>query len=228
MTALPRYADRLKQITYGGNDGIVTTFAIVAGFAGAEATGAGQIGALAVLVFGLANLFADATSMGLGELLSARAARDVITRRRHALARDPSRQHAALTAHFEGRGLSSLDASTMASLAAKSPDLLADLTLNQIDGFEDPGQGALWPRALITFLSFVVFGAIPLLPYLLGLPATIQTPAALGATFGALTLLGLLRHHATRAGLIRCVGETLLLGGICALVAYGVGLAVAG
>lgn len=176
MTTLPRYADRLKQITYGGNDGIVTTFAIVAGFAGAEATVAGQIGALAVLVFGLANLFADATSMGLGELLSARAARDVITRRRHALARDPSRQHSALTTHFEGRGLSSLDASTMASLAAKSPDLLADLTLNQIDGFEDPGQGALWPRALITFLSFVVFGAIPLLPYLLGLPTTIQTP----------------------------------------------------
>ena len=32
-----RVQDFVKQIVYGGNDGIVTTFAIVAGFAGAQA-----------------------------------------------------------------------------------------------------------------------------------------------------------------------------------------------
>ena len=55
----------LGEIVYGGNDGIVTTFAIVAGFAGASMheTGA-AIGGVAVLLFGLANLFADATAMG--------------------------------------------------------------------------------------------------------------------------------------------------------------------
>ena len=65
----------LKQIVYGGNDGIVTTFAIVAGFAGAQSEGTAQIGAIAVLLFGLANLFADAVSMGLGEFLSTRSKR---------------------------------------------------------------------------------------------------------------------------------------------------------
>ncbi|WP_439103659.1 VIT1/CCC1 transporter family protein, partial [Celeribacter marinus] len=100
MTLLTRFTDHLKQIVYGGNDGIVTTFAIVAGFAGAESQGAAQIGALAVLLFGLANLFADATSMGLGEFLSARAARDMIKRRRATLARDPASQVDALTAHL--------------------------------------------------------------------------------------------------------------------------------
>ena len=44
--ALGRAQEYLKQITYGGNDGIVTTFAIVAGFAGASAEGAGAVGAL--------------------------------------------------------------------------------------------------------------------------------------------------------------------------------------
>jgi len=67
----------LKQIIYGGNDGIVTTFAIVAGFAGAGAEGAAQIGGIAVLLFGVANLLADATAMGLGEFLSARSEQDV-------------------------------------------------------------------------------------------------------------------------------------------------------
>ncbi len=88
----------------------------------------------------------------------------MIKRRRATLARDPSAQVDALAAHLKSRGLSSLDATTMASLTARSPDLMAELTLSQVDGIEDPGQGPLWPRALVTFVAFVVFGAIPLLP----------------------------------------------------------------
>ena len=79
---LNRTQEFLKQIVYGGNDGIVTTFAIVAGFAGAQADGVAQIGGVAVLVFGLANLFADAVSMGLGEYLSARSQHDLYRSRR--------------------------------------------------------------------------------------------------------------------------------------------------
>ena len=80
---LGRTQEFLKPIVYGGNDGIVTTFAIVAGFAGASAEGAAQVGGLAVIVFGLANLFADAVSMGLGEFLSARSERDLYVAKRN-------------------------------------------------------------------------------------------------------------------------------------------------
>ena len=65
-----RLQEHLKQIVYGGNDGIVTTFSVVAGFAGYGAEGAATVGGIAVLLFGLANLFADGTAMGLGEYLS--------------------------------------------------------------------------------------------------------------------------------------------------------------
>ncbi|WP_417277687.1 VIT1/CCC1 transporter family protein [Celeribacter sp.] len=228
MFARSPLTDHLKQIVYGGNDGIVTTFAIVAGFAGANAEGTGEIAALAVLVFGLANLFADATSMGLGEFLSARAARDMTKLRHRQLRQNPSAQIDALTRHLQSHGLSTLDATTMAALAAKSPGLMAEMTLSQVEGLEDPGQGLLWPRALITFLSFVAFGVIPILPYLLGLPLGIRFGSAVAAAAVALTLLGVLRHVATRAGLVRAVSETVLVGGVCALVAYGVGLVVAG
>ncbi|SFI86075.1 VIT1/CCC1 transporter family protein [Celeribacter neptunius] len=228
MQALSRYKDYLKQIVYGGNDGIVTTFAVVAGFAGADATGLDKVGTLAVLIFGLANLFADATSMGLGEFLSARAARDMIRHRHRQLHRDPSLQVRGLTEHLKEHGLSTLDATTMASLAAQSPGLMAEMTLSQVEGIEDPGQGALWPRALITFISFVSFGTLPLLPYLFSTPGPNQIYYASTATFVALVLLGLLRHVATRAGLGRALGETVLVGSLCAFVAYGVGLLVAG
>jgi hypothetical protein len=47
-----RIQEFLKQIVYGGNDGIVTTFAVVAGFAGYGAQNdTAAIGGIAVLLF---------------------------------------------------------------------------------------------------------------------------------------------------------------------------------
>ncbi len=65
----------LKDIVYGGVDGIVTTFAVVAGFSGAALSDSAtiQLTSVVMLLFGLANLFADAISMGLGNFLSIRS-----------------------------------------------------------------------------------------------------------------------------------------------------------
>ena len=60
----------LPEIIYGANDGIVTTFAVVAGVAGASLNPA------IVLVLGAANLFADGFSMGMSNFLSRRSEAD--------------------------------------------------------------------------------------------------------------------------------------------------------
>lgn len=57
----------LRDLVYGANDGIITTFAVVAGVAG------GSLSQAAVLVVGAANLAADGVAMGVGNLLSIRA-----------------------------------------------------------------------------------------------------------------------------------------------------------
>jgi VIT1/CCC1 family predicted Fe2+/Mn2+ transporter len=88
MTALPRESVHcepvggrdiaqhyMRDLVYGANDGIITTFAVVAGVAG------GALSSRAVLIVGAANLIADGLSMGVGNYLgirsheSARAAR---------------------------------------------------------------------------------------------------------------------------------------------------------
>src|SRR3989304_10392328 len=66
----------LKEIVYGASDGIVTTFAVVAGFTGAQ-SGINQFPVIIVLIFGFANLLADAFSMGMGNVLSIFADKDV-------------------------------------------------------------------------------------------------------------------------------------------------------
>jgi VIT1/CCC1 family predicted Fe2+/Mn2+ transporter len=60
-----------KDLVYGATDGIITTFAVVAGVAG------GSLSQAAVLVIGFANLAADGLSMAAGNFLSIRANENV-------------------------------------------------------------------------------------------------------------------------------------------------------
>jgi VIT1/CCC1 family predicted Fe2+/Mn2+ transporter len=54
----------IRDLIYGANDGVITTFAVVAGVTG------GALSARAVLIVGVANLLADGLSMGVGNYLS--------------------------------------------------------------------------------------------------------------------------------------------------------------
>ena len=62
----------VRELVYGANDGIVTTFAVVAGVAG------GGLSVRVVLVIGAANLFADGLSMAAGNYLAIRSHESVL------------------------------------------------------------------------------------------------------------------------------------------------------
>jgi VIT1/CCC1 family predicted Fe2+/Mn2+ transporter len=57
----------IRDLVYGANDGVMTTFAVVAGVTG------GTLAPVTVLVLGVANLVADGLSMGVGNYLSIRS-----------------------------------------------------------------------------------------------------------------------------------------------------------
>ena len=63
----------LHDLVYGANDGIITTFAIVAGVSGAA------LPARTVLILGFANLVADGFSMGASNVLAIRSGQDIRT-----------------------------------------------------------------------------------------------------------------------------------------------------
>lgn len=67
----------LAEFVYGGLDGAITTFAIVAG-----AMGAG-LGATIILVLGFANLFADGFSMAASNYLSTKSERELAGKHKH-------------------------------------------------------------------------------------------------------------------------------------------------
>jgi len=65
-----KYEKHIPEFVYGGIDGSVTTFAVVAASAGAE------LGAGIVLILGISNMFADGFAMGVGSFLSSKAEAD--------------------------------------------------------------------------------------------------------------------------------------------------------
>ncbi len=226
-----RLQEYLKQIVYGGNDGIVTTFAVVAGFAGFGAEGAATIGGIAVLLFGLANLFADATAMGLGEFLSSRSEQDVYRATRekelHEIKTNTEFEKAEVVEILTARGMGREDAQDIASTMSRNPEFMADFMMQYEIGMADPTDDGPAARGLMTFVSFIFFGSAPLLPYFFMDPVPATFTISILATFSALIALGSLRWHVTNETLARCVGETVLVGGICAAVAYLVGAAFA-
>jgi VIT1/CCC1 family predicted Fe2+/Mn2+ transporter len=57
----------IRDLVYGANDGLITTFAVVAGVTG------GGLSPRAMLIIGAANLLADGLSMGVGNYLGIRS-----------------------------------------------------------------------------------------------------------------------------------------------------------
>jgi VIT1/CCC1 family predicted Fe2+/Mn2+ transporter len=60
----------IKSAVYGGLDGTITTFAVVAGSAGASLSSG------VVIILGFANLIGDGLSMAIGDYLSTKSERE--------------------------------------------------------------------------------------------------------------------------------------------------------
>ena len=221
-------SEYLREIVYGGNDGIVTTFAVVAGFAGAQRDPTGSaVPVISVLLFGLANLFADGLSMGLGSFLSLRADQDVYKnakiKEHHEIVHQPGNEYEETLEILRRRGFTVADARTIASIYRKNPPYWTEFMMKDELEMTSPEKEKPLFVALFTFFSFVTFGAIPLLPFIF-LAATVNHfPISVLCTAGALLLLGILRASVTQRAAIRGIVETLLVGGISAGAAYVVG-----
>ena len=81
----------IRELIYGANDGIITTFAVVAGVAG------GGLSLRVVLIIGAANLLADGLSMAVGNYLSIRSHESVLETQELPEEEAFPRRHAAAT-----------------------------------------------------------------------------------------------------------------------------------
>lgn len=223
---MKKFSHLIPEVVYGGNDGIITTFAIVASFLGtggeidfAKATG------LVVIVFGLANLFADAVSMGLGNYLSERSGEDnhqnLINHITSELSSNKNNESYIEKTVQVLKERKEADDKIEQNLRffQSNPQIWADFIL--LHELDDDIKSHPAAKGLTTALSFIVFGSIPLLPFILNLGN--NGLVSIFFTFLALLFLGIVRWLVTKGNFLKVIIEILLVGSLAAAIAYLIG-----
>ncbi len=216
----------IHDIVYGGHDGIVTTFAVVAGTAGADlSTGI-------VIILGIANLLADAVSMGAGSFLSNRSERDQYHRlykeEMREIAHDPEIEREEIREVYAAKGFKGKDLEHVVDVITSDKKRWAREMMLEEHGMLEAGGEKAFQHGLATFVGFMIFGAVPLLPYLFGAQPGSSFPLAIGGTAIALVFLGITRSYVTRERIFRGIIEIVIIGAVTASIAYGVGVALKG
>jgi vacuolar iron transporter family protein len=231
-------SEYIKSIVFGGLDGIITTFAIVAAVAGAS------LRVEVVLMMGFANLIADGISMGLGDYLSTKAEHDNIRQERAREAWEVENyeegERREMINEYVELGFEKEDATTIIDTYLKKDkdgnlkyknqfiDHMMIVELGQ--QVPDPDENPMWD-GLITFTSFVFFGSVPMWFYVAFYAggyhdAGGQFGIACAATALTMFLLGFTKARIVRATCCVSVTQGLLMmlnGSLAAGSAYLIG-----
>lgn len=214
----------LPEFVYGGIDGCVTTFAVVAG-----ATGAG-LSSNIILILGLANLFADGLSMSFGSYLSASTQRDNYIKHRKVeeweVDNIPESEREEVMEIYRAKGFEGKLLEDVVSVITADKDRwVHEMMKNELNLIEEPHSPLR--KGVTTFISFLSVGLVPMLVYL------IDSIVSLGGidkffiasvfTFIAFVIIGYLKSQVNGISKFRGIGETVLLGCMAAIVAYFTG-----
>jgi len=177
----------------------------------------------------LANLFADAASMGLGNFLSVRSEQDLYRqakkREREELRQSPDMEFAETVTLLVAKGFSSDDATTLANIYKHNEDYWLDFMMVNEHEMPDPTGDNPVLTGLATFFSFMIFGTIPLLPFIFGENGSAYSAFLLSVlgTFLALVTLGLMKWRVIGTNFWASLGEVVIVGSVAAVLAFAVG-----
>ena len=212
----------IGDIIYGASDGIVTTFAIVAG-----ATGA-LLSPTIILILGIANLLADGFSMAAGNYLGAKSEIEYFRKEKQRetweVEHVPDAEREEVRQIFRRKGLASHMADKLTEIITSNKKVWVDIMTEEL-GILPAENVSPWKSAFATFLSFLVAGSMPLMFFIFSYTTMIENVFALSAITTAVSLfvVGVLRVKITKTNWIKSGIEMLLIGGIAATVAYVIG-----
>lgn len=155
----------LRDWIYGGIDGAVTTFAVVAGVAGAD------LSVSIILILGFANLVADGFSMAAGNYSGTKAERDdaarVLAMERRHIRELPEGEREEVRQIFAAKGFEGDDLKSAVEVITANEERWARTMVVEEHGLA-PVERSPWVASAATFSAFLICGLVPLLPYLFG------------------------------------------------------------
>jgi vacuolar iron transporter family protein len=225
----PPRQTHLRDFIYGAIDGTVTTFAVVAGVAGAN------LSPTIVIILGVANLIADGFSMGISNYLGTRAEHQLRDKVRAEEERHihlyPEGEREEIRQIYARKGFEGEQLEQVVEVITADRERWVNTMLQDEHGLSLQGGNPLIAGS-VTFAAFLLAGVLPLVSFL----ANWMWPELIAEPFHVSVWLTLLAFFAIGAAKSRYVSqswfrggsETLMIGGVAALLAYSIGAALQG
>lgn len=213
----------LREFVYGGIDGAVTTFAVVAGAVGAN------LDASIIIILGFANLLADGFSMSVGAYLSSKSEKENYNKHKNIeyweVDNIPEKERQEIVEIYTAKGFEGELLEKVVDVIVSDRDrwvneMMKD-ELNMIKETKSP-----FKIGLATLISFIFIGFIPLMVYVYDffnetvIDLFFWTSLFTGVAF---IVIGWLKSYVNQTNVFKSVLETLALGFVAASVAYFVG-----
>jgi VIT1/CCC1 family predicted Fe2+/Mn2+ transporter len=220
---LSKFQDYLGEIVYGGIDGCVTTFAVVAG-----AVGAG-LNSSVIIILGFANLLADGFAMSVGAYLSTKSEKANYDKHKQLeyweVDHLPDVERQEVKEIYQKKGFEGELLEQVVDVLTSDKDRWVDVMMKEeLEMAEE--KRSPFKIGLATYVSFIVVGLIPLAIYVVdminGWPDRLFLWSCLFTSLG-FVFIGFLKSYVTESNKLKSVAETLVLGAIAAGVAYFVG-----
>lgn len=219
----------LRDFIYGAIDGAVTTFAIVAGVVGAGLSPA------VILILGAANIIADGFSMAVSNFLGTRADQQLLERARRTEQRHidifPEGEREEVRQIFAAKGFAGEELERIVKVITSDRQQWVDTMLREELGLSIEHRSP-WKAGGMTLIAFILIGALPLLAFIYDYiaPGGLDRPFLYSAlmTGVAFFIVGALKSRFVDETWYRAGFETLGVGGIAAVLAYAIGMALQG
>lgn len=210
----------LKDVIYAANDGIVTTFAVVAGVVGAD------LSLMVILIVGFANLIADGFAMATGNYLGTKSEKEFYQkeerREREEVKIMPEKEKEEVRQVLVKKGYAGEDLDKMVTLISSNEKFWVDFMMHEELQLFAPKLESPIKNAAATFFSFIFAGSIPLIPYIFPITGSSFSYAIAGSAV-ALFIVGAARKFFSNRSWLISGLEMLMVGGLAGTVAYLVG-----
>ncbi|GMQ27168.1 VIT1/CCC1 transporter family protein [Algoriphagus sp. oki45] len=222
-TNFGKLQEYLREFVYGGIDGAVTTFAVVAGGYGAN------LDPGILIILGFANLLADGFSMSVGAYLSAKSERDNFDKHEKIeyweIENLPEIEREEVAEIYREKGFKGELLDKIVDHICADKDLwVAEMMKDELGMMKETKSP--FKIGLATLISFILVGFIPLMVYLWNFffPMEINTFFWTSVLTGlAFLIVGWLKGIVNQTSTLRSILETVALGLLAAVVAYYVG-----
>ena len=218
-----RFEKYLGEFVYGGIDGCVTTFAVVAGSVGAGLDSA------VIIILGFANLLADGFAMSVGAYLSTKSEQDNYHKHKQVeyweVDNLPELERDEIREIYAAKGFKGELLDKVVEVITSDNDVWVDTMMKEELEMIKEDRSPIWIGG-VTYISFILMGLIPLLVYVVDYLDPIgKNLFLLTSIFTAIgfMIIGWLKTFVNQTSILKGILETLILGGIAAVVSYFVG-----